>query len=61
MWDDLDELLIAYLSHYEELSKADYFFEGSSEHYYRLRAEFENKYDTTKYDVRASGHWDAPV
>lgn len=46
MRDDLDELLIAYLSHYEELSKADYFFEGSSEHYYRLRAEFENKYDT---------------
>lgn len=46
MWDDLDELLVAYLDHYDELRGADYFIPGSSQRYYRLRAEFENKYDT---------------
>lgn len=51
MTEDLDELLMAYLEHYDEIRQADYFMKGSSERYHRLRAKFEDRYDTDRNDL----------
>lgn len=45
MSEDLDELLMAYLDHMEEVRKDDFFMKGSSERFYSLKTAFLEKYN----------------